>query len=169
MHRGLIVVLAAALAVVGAGTGIAFASIPGPDGVVHGCYKTSSPAQGTLTVIDSAASCPSGTASLNWNQAGPQGPAGSPGISGYQVVTKAETDPPFADYGHQSVQCPAGKVPLGGGGTFAWVNTGDNVADMANSAPTSDGWQVGWVAGSIGGESGDATLTGYAVCANVSS
>jgi len=60
-------------------------------------------------------------------------------------------------------------VPLGGGATFTWNNTGDNVAPMANSAPTSDGWQAGWIPGIIGGESGDATSTVYAICAVVSS
>jgi hypothetical protein len=48
--------------------GVAYASIPGPDGVIHGCYKTSNPAKGSLIVIDSEASCPSGFAPLNWQQ-----------------------------------------------------------------------------------------------------
>src|SRR6266702_1543885 len=51
----------------------AWASIPGPNGTIYGCYKTSN---GALIVIDSNATCPSGTVSLNWNQTGPQGPPG---------------------------------------------------------------------------------------------
>lgn len=49
-------------------SGIAYASIPGGDGVIHGCYKTSNPAKGSLIAIDSAASCPNGHTRLNWNQ-----------------------------------------------------------------------------------------------------
>ena len=52
-------------------SGIAYASIPGGDGVIHGCYKTSNPAKGSLIAIDSRASCPNGHAELNWNQTGP--------------------------------------------------------------------------------------------------
>jgi hypothetical protein len=57
--------LGLSLALVG---GIAYASIPGPAtvgtaGTIYGCYKTS---DGKLSVIDSAASCPSGTTALNW-------------------------------------------------------------------------------------------------------
>src|SRR5258708_33736269 len=59
-----------------AGGAIAYASIPAPNGTIDGCYKTSGPAQGALIIIDSTATCPSGTAALNWNQPGPQGPAG---------------------------------------------------------------------------------------------
>src|SRR5258707_12761650 len=59
-----------------AGGAIAYASIPAPNGTIDGCYKTSGPAQGALIIIDSTATCPSGTAALNWNQTGPQGPAG---------------------------------------------------------------------------------------------
>jgi hypothetical protein len=48
------------------GGGIAWASVPAPDGSINGCYKTSGPAQGAVIVIDSTASCPSGYAPLNW-------------------------------------------------------------------------------------------------------
>ena len=50
--------------------GVSFASIPDNVGVVHGCYKTSAtPVNHPLSVIDSGktASCPSGTAALNWS------------------------------------------------------------------------------------------------------
>ena len=105
--------------------GIAYASIPGPDGVVHGCYKTDNK---TFFVIDSADSCPSGTTSLNWNQTGPQGPTGTngtdgtngtngiDGVSGYEVVsgTHVDTDPQHTTSA-LTVNCPTGKVALGGG------------------------------------------------------
>jgi len=45
--------------------GVAYASIPGPDGVIHGCYKNSNPAQGAVIVVDHTASCPSGKSVLS--------------------------------------------------------------------------------------------------------
>ena len=61
--RRMIVVLGALL-LVALGAGVAYASIPGGDGVIHACYKTSNPAQGALMVIDSAATCPNGFTAL---------------------------------------------------------------------------------------------------------
>jgi hypothetical protein len=57
----------------------AYASIPGGDGVIHGCYKKNG---GTLRVIDAATeSCDArNEMPLSWNQTGPQGPPG-PGPS----------------------------------------------------------------------------------------
>src|SRR5581483_10638436 len=69
-----------ALSVVGlaAVAGVAYASIPGSDGVIHGCYAKT----GALSVIDSAKRCPNGTTALNWNQQGPQGVPGAAGPAG---------------------------------------------------------------------------------------
>ena len=61
---------------------IAFASIPGANGVIYGCYSNSN---GTLRVIDnSTAQCKSNETALNFNQTGPQGPQGVPGATGPQ-------------------------------------------------------------------------------------
>ncbi|HZM74657.1 MAG TPA: hypothetical protein VFC19_02965 [Candidatus Limnocylindrales bacterium] len=49
-------------------SGIAWASIPGGDGAIHGCYKNT---DGSLRVIDSAATCPNGYTALNWAQGFP--------------------------------------------------------------------------------------------------
>jgi hypothetical protein len=80
-------IIAATLAVVLASVaGIAVASIPDSNGVIHGCRNLKS---GALRVIDSEAgqTCDSKTeAALTWNQTGPQGPAGSPGLSNVHVV-----------------------------------------------------------------------------------
>lgn len=66
----LVMVLAA-----GAAGGIAYASIPDPAGVIHGCYQKSN---GSLRVIDTQAggTCGSAENPLNWNQTGPAGPRG---------------------------------------------------------------------------------------------
>jgi hypothetical protein len=79
-------VLVAGAAIAG---GVAYASIPGPDNVIHGCRDNRS---GALSVIDSAATCPKGTTSLTWNQSGPAGPAGPVGPTG-ATGAKGDTGP----------------------------------------------------------------------------
>jgi len=87
MHGKVLIIAATVLGLLLLG-GIAYASIPDSDGVIHGCYKTSNPGKGAVVVIDTdaGATCASGFTSLNWNQTGPQGPQGIPGISGLHVV-----------------------------------------------------------------------------------
>jgi len=84
----LIITSAIALAVVAVGTaaGASIASIPDGNGVIHACYKPQANGSITpLTVFDSAkASCPSNQKELDWNQTGPQGPAGVTGATGPQ-------------------------------------------------------------------------------------
>jgi hypothetical protein len=76
-----------ALAIVGAlavAGGIAYATIPDASGVIHGCYKKSSPNQGTLRVIDTdkAQACSNAETALDWSQTGPPGPKGDQGLQG---------------------------------------------------------------------------------------
>jgi hypothetical protein len=61
--------------------GIAYASIPGSDGVIHGCYKT---VGGSLRVIDtdSGGACNASETPLSWNQTGQRGPTGPQGVQG---------------------------------------------------------------------------------------
>ncbi len=66
---------------------IAFASIPGANGVIFGCYSNSN---GTLRVIDnSTTQCKSNETALNFNQTGPQGPQGLQGPQGATGATGA--------------------------------------------------------------------------------
>ena len=99
--RRTLVTLAAALAVLVVGGGVALATIPGGDGVIHSCYAKSG---GALRVIDaSVTNCKSTETSLDWNMtgaqgpAGPQGPKGDPGPQG-----------PKGDAGPQGVKGDAG-------------------------------------------------------------
>jgi type VI secretion system secreted protein Hcp len=78
-----------AVVVLGAGTAVAIAAIPSSsDGVIHGCYRTTSTATGqtvgALRVVDAdaAQTCAAGEATLTWNQQGPAGPPGDPGPPG---------------------------------------------------------------------------------------
>src|SRR6266540_3846415 len=61
--------------------GIAYATIPDSDGVIHGCYQKSS---GLLRVIDTdtGQSCASSEKPVSWNQTGPEGPTGPQGVTG---------------------------------------------------------------------------------------
>jgi len=57
---------------------IAFASIPGPGGVINSCYHKN---DGSLRIIDSTEQCKANEEALNFNQTGPQGPTGPSGTS----------------------------------------------------------------------------------------
>jgi hypothetical protein len=61
--------------------GIAYATIPGSDGTIHGCYQKNN---GQLRVVDPSlgGSCGPSEAPLDWNQVGPQGPQGPAGPQG---------------------------------------------------------------------------------------
>ena len=156
-------VAAAAAALVLAG-GVAYASIPGPDGVIHGCRKTS---DGTVRIIDSAASCPSGYVALNWSQSGPQGPAGAAGpqgpagLLGYQVVTvvapvTVDFNPSYGAQVTMTADCPAGKVAVSGSGKVS-KDAFDSSYPKAPSGAVIDsrptaagGWSVTWGSGPSG-------------------
>jgi hypothetical protein len=72
-----------------AGVGIAYATIPDSNGVIHACYQT---LKGSLRVVDSTASCSNGEAPLSWNQTGPPGPPGVQGPPGPSGSSHAYTD-----------------------------------------------------------------------------
>jgi hypothetical protein len=59
--------------------GIAYASIPDSNGVIHGCYLDAG--RGTLRVIDTEAgeACGNSEVAIEWNQTGPQRPQGPQG------------------------------------------------------------------------------------------
>jgi hypothetical protein len=73
-RRNLVAYLALGIAL-GAVGGVAYSSIPDPQGVIHGCYADTT---GALRVIDTGAAgaCRGGETALDWNQQGPPGPAG---------------------------------------------------------------------------------------------
>ncbi len=114
---------------------IAYASIPGSDGVIHGCYKTSNPGQGVLITVDSETNCPSGYAALNWNQTGPQGPSG---ISGYEVV-HYNSPQLTSDVFSTRLSCPSGKVALGWSAFARQDDSGHQTGIVTFSALSLDG------------------------------
>lgn len=77
----------AALAAAAAG-GIAYASIPDANGVIHACYSangTGIPGGTPLKIVDTG--CTNGQAEVTWGQVGPQGPQGPQGEKGDQGDT----------------------------------------------------------------------------------
>jgi hypothetical protein len=152
------IVSAAAAAVF---AGAAYATIPGSDGVIHACYAKSG---GALRVIDaSVTNCKAGETSLDWSQeglpgpkgdpgepgpAGPQGEQGEPGapggLAGYEVLV-AQTEVNNTTPKLANVQCPAGKVAVGGGATaFGTGSAGPRQVALARSIINTDG--NGWSA-----------------------
>jgi hypothetical protein len=151
-------IVGAALAAVAALAGAAYATIPGSDGVIHGCYAKSG---GTLRVIDaSVTNCKSTETSLNWDQhgqPGPQGPQGEPGpagpqgepgvpggLAGYEQVTVDEqTNPDVSIFTSATATCPTGKVAVGGGGEILNpTQAGTNVVLDASRPISSTTWMA---------------------------
>ena len=83
--RALIAAVAATLL----GGGVAYATIPDGQGLIHACVKENG---GQLRVID-VGSCSSSEQPLDWNQVGPAGPPGAQGPVGpANVVVRTAND-----------------------------------------------------------------------------
>jgi hypothetical protein len=84
LRRSPALIVAAVAVAAAVGTGIALASIPDSNGVIHGCYNTGSNPSGALRVIDTAkgTTCAKNEKPLNWNQTGPKGDTGDRGPIG---------------------------------------------------------------------------------------
>src|SRR4029453_7428525 len=66
--------------------GVAYATIPDDQGVIHACYDKQS---GQVRIVDTAPDalpkgCGAKEVAIGWNQTGPQGPAGPTGLQGPQ-------------------------------------------------------------------------------------
>jgi Collagen triple helix repeat (20 copies) len=125
LHRGRRVFMLSTMAVLLTSI-IAFASIPGPNGVIYGCYNN---VNGQFRIIDnSTAQCKNNETALNFNQTGPQGPQGIQGPAGPQGPTGPQG--PQGQTGAQGPQGPQGDPgPQGPAGdsttaTFAFTTSG---------------------------------------------
>lgn len=135
---------AAAVIAVAAGTGIAWASIPDSSGVIHGCYKPQgNGSNAALGVIDTALSgghCPGGDTELSWNQAGPPG---SPGLSGLNVVD----GPVLGDQATYETDCPVGQAAL----SIAFANLSGGLNEDFSATPViTSGVPTGYTYSKIG-------------------
>jgi hypothetical protein len=70
--RKIMIGLAAVMLVAAVG-GVALATIPSANGVIHACYVKRT---GALRVVSGKHRCPAGQAPLHWNVRGPRGPQG---------------------------------------------------------------------------------------------
>jgi hypothetical protein len=106
--------------------GTAYATIPGGDGVIHGCIAKSG---GALRVVDTdqGESCKSGEQQLAWNQQGPKGEAGPAGPAG-----------PEGPQGPQGLAGPAG--PAGPGAR--WLEVSDSGSFLPDIAAQSGGFTL---------------------------
>jgi Collagen triple helix repeat (20 copies) len=125
--------------------GVASASIPSPDGVIHGCYAKTDATQdgikygkGDLRVVDEGVPCKSNELAMSWNTQGPKGDPGPQGVQGEPG--------PTGDQGPQGIQGPAGpQGPRGEPGTpgvsegrtaFGWADdVGAGKAVVSKFAP----------------------------------
>ena len=90
---------------------------------------------------------------------GPQGPPGSGGFSGYEVVSGSTAHDLVHEKG-LTVNCPAGKLPIGGG--VEWISTDDD-QNLRESYPTATGWAAEGT-----GDNEPWSLKVYVICVIVS-
>jgi hypothetical protein len=131
--------LAAIASLVLVGGVVLAGSIPGPDGVIHGCYDK----QGDVKVVASLP-CPKGYTVLEWNQTGPSGPAG---VSGYEIVRAVPDGQGDGNTTiHFHIDCPTGKKVAGGGGFATNITHGKEIV-LARSYPSYNGgrWEVAFM------------------------
>jgi hypothetical protein len=145
------------------GSGMAIASIPDSQGVIHGCYKLNNPAKGSVLVVDTEAgqSCPNGYAALDWSQTGPQGPAGGPGVTDARIEVSSFSDPAGILWSHTH-SCQSGSVINGG---YSWdpdvPGQYESLEVYGNYITGTGGWVV------KGKAAVDGHVDIYVMCANV--
>lgn len=108
--------------------GIAYAAIPGSNGVIQGCYDSG----GNVKVV-SELPCPKSWTPLAWNQTGPQGPVGATGPQGPIGATGPQG--PKGDTGATGATGPQGAT----GATGAQGPKGDTGATGATGATGPQG------------------------------
>jgi hypothetical protein len=103
--------------------GVAYASIPDSNGVIHGCYNTN-PARGplgALRVVDTGQgqTCATGESSVAWSQTGPKGATGPKGPQGLQGATGPAGPSDGGNAGTAGTQTVT--VPAGGDATVGFA------------------------------------------------
>ena len=81
--------------------------------------------------------CGAGELKVSWNKTGPQGPAGEPGVSGWEIVQSTSAYSSVSPR-QQVAYCPAGKKVVGGGG----VANPQAVLYGSHPLPEGAGWSV---------------------------
>jgi hypothetical protein len=152
--------------------GVAVASIPDGNGVVHACYHNSN---GSVRIIDStSASCGNNESAISWSQVGPTGPTGADGadgadgVSGYEIIERVWSSRTSDTFYTSFADCSEGKQVIGGGYRLLTLPHTANQADFAvvRDGPSSEqtSWQVHytWFNAAT-----DYNISVYAICVNV--
>ena len=185
----LVVVPGLALLILVSSLGLVSASIPRSSNHVYSACMTGA---GAIRMIDYEAGvrCGATETLISWNErgllgpAGPKGstgsagsdgapgpagtigPPGAPGVSGYEVVSDDFVMTLGVEYGTSSVECPDGKVAIGGGYDFSSLFTKGVDPKYRNfmgaSYPTGTSWTVKWYHGI---DNLEIAFSVYAVCA----
>jgi hypothetical protein len=140
-----------------AGGSVAFGAIPGPDGVIKGCYDNS----GYVKVIDSAASCNAGSTPISWNQKGPKGDGfvhrGVFDNKATYVVGDVVYDPAtsYNTCGNVTKERPAGSYVKIKTGTDKWQQGDPTTASIYSPCMVPDMWALMTPRGEKG-QKGDA-------------
>jgi hypothetical protein len=126
MKKLLAAAVLGALVATGLAGGIALAAIPGPDGVIQGCYDSG----GNVKVV-SALPCPRNYTPFQWNQSGPQGEPGAPGAPGTPGTPGANgVSPSVTALAAGDPNCPAGGAAItDAAGSTAYVCSGQDGDD----------------------------------------
>jgi hypothetical protein len=97
---------------------------------------------------------------------GARGPTGPSGLAGYEQVN--HTIQPLNDLAQDAVNCPTGKVPVGGGAAvFGLIrNAAGQSPSVVDSSPTSTGWSSIAVAPQGFSNTANWSLTTYVICVN---
>jgi hypothetical protein len=173
----------------------AYATIPDATGIIHGCYRLSDGSLRVFDIDDPTAGCDAATEGpVDWHEMGPQGPAGPQGSQGVAgpagpsgpqgpagingvsglVKVSATTAANSFDGKIAEVDCPPGKVVVGGGAFTLFtddgmVNTGGLVLRSSGPHPHAD--RQGWLAQVGEGKSTSKNwfVTVYAICVALAS
>ncbi len=143
-------ITAGVVLVLGGGGVAAWASsagtIPGPDGVIHGCYLSGKSQLKPLSLVESSTPCPKGFTAIDFNQTGPTGPTGATGATGLTGATgptgaTGQTGPqgpqgqpgpqgPQGEAGPQGQTGPQGQQGPAGGPSTVYLLTGGESVDI---------------------------------------
>lgn len=137
----MVVALVMGLLAAGGGAYAAAATSSTDTGIIQGCvdqHATMGGVQGLGILEAGTASCPKQTTALDWNQQGPQGPAGPQGATG-----------PQGPAGAQGPQGPAGSVAgIGSDGNTITINASDSLAvNSGNTVAVNSGGIIAVKAG----------------------
>lgn len=161
MKRYLFVLLAAA-AVLLVG-GIAWATIPDSQGVIHGCYRP----DGTLRVVDEGVACRQSETAISWNQQGQSGDRGP--SDAYFTQTPTTQKLTGSDASILALNLPAGNYVINASITGYVAQSVSDARNIGCTVFAPDGNNVGitqeWVQNAGLGGSASLSITATIVSA----